>query len=703
MASRTYMEHLDVAHRAALRTIQSLLPSTDPTSVYLETNSIPLSLTGRIRALLQREKHIRMFPDWFKKPAPLQPLTQNNVKVNPPPRVTVARTSEVIVAGSSKNFYNRGERLIYSRYPPYVRSHGITFGCSLPKVSLEGSKEEVDKRKLAVVLEAVKDFQQYITAMTDGSVDGAISTAASIMHVGNTSAPKHLRGHLTDCGDCANSYTTELTAIRDLLLRLILPYILGLTDWPPKHKRIIRVFTDSKSALDCLSRGPNFARSDMENEIWYLLTHLLKMGWKTHLQFVYAHCGFLQNEMADVFSTSRADESYKTDVRVNGIETKVSPHVEPVREGDAAALLKRQFKRIWKLTLPTTSDRYKLMQHRPTPLINYCPITKLPLNRGHHSQLSRFRTGHSEIFGSAYFSVRGQDNVCRLCSAQSQPDPNGAAFPCPHEGCTAPAFTSQQDLAMHIARQHTDAPGVRRLANAIKKKTERDNVVALGCPRCPSILGNQTRLALHMRSHGDDESLHRTYTTDNIKNLEEMKLTCTEANCDFSTAIASEMTQHLKRLHPDSDAAKKLLVYPCRYKACEQMFVSAQSRCKHEAHCPVGDYVAHRFARGVDYVEGEEIPKRPNAKRIMSKSRKNTDSTDNEDNVIDDNNNNDNNANGKPPSETIPHLLRCSGCAQIRNEFCIPELHAKFGWKLFISLPFYAWVSSMFDPVSVSH
>ena len=49
-------------------------------------------------------------------------------------------------------------------------------------------------------------------------------------------------------------------------------------------------------------------------------------------------------------------------------------------------------------------------------------------------------------------------------------------------------------------------------------------------------------------------------------------------------------------------------------------------------------------------------------------------------------------------AEDVSHLLTCEAYTHARSLFSVDRLHAEFGWKFFTSLPFYAWMTYMFDP-----
>lgn len=140
------------------------------------------------------------------------------------------------------------------------------------------------------------------------------------------------RKYLQHCGPIASSYRAELIALRNGLLRLVLPLVKSKdkrTDAPT-----LLIVMDNQGCMTALEKGPLRQKWACTHEIWDLLQTITSFGWRVHFQFVYSHCGVAENEAVDRF-TKKGTKPTKN--------AKAAPLFEP----DVKALIKRQLIQNW--------------------------------------------------------------------------------------------------------------------------------------------------------------------------------------------------------------------------------------------------------------------------------------------------------------------------------------------------------------------
>lgn len=116
----------------------------------------------------------------------------------------------------------------------------------------------------------------------------------------------------------------------------------------------------------------------------------------------------------------------------------------------------------------------------------------------------------------------------------------------------------------------------------------------------------------------------------------------------------------------------------CRYKNCTEAYSNVNSRRGHEKDCNHKREIQRKFdnvAAGLDPNDTTQPLRKRAAKKPLAVNEM---------------------ADGRP-KETVQHLLTCEGAAEDRKLFHTDELLKKYGWRYYLSLPFYAWITAMFD------
>ena len=134
---------------------------------------------------------------------------------------------------------------------------------------------------------------------------------------------------LAPAGKLTSSYRAEQIAFKTGLewLQLNVEFVEG--------KRI-HIFSDSKSLVNKLQKGPQVAKSEAEVEIWKLIAANSEITTEIHIQWIPGHANLHANETAD---------------RTAKLATKLEQKDQPIDISTAKSNIKSHFVNEWKKSI----------------------------------------------------------------------------------------------------------------------------------------------------------------------------------------------------------------------------------------------------------------------------------------------------------------------------------------------------------------
>ena len=134
---------------------------------------------------------------------------------------------------------------------------------------------------------------------------------------------------LAPAGNLTSSYRAEQIAFKTGLewMQLNTEFVEG--------KRI-HMFSDSKSLINKLQKGPQVARSENEIEIWKLIASNSEITTTIHIQWIPGHANLYANETAD---------------KTAKLATKLEQKDQPIDISTAKSTIKAHFVNEWKRSI----------------------------------------------------------------------------------------------------------------------------------------------------------------------------------------------------------------------------------------------------------------------------------------------------------------------------------------------------------------
>lgn len=168
----------------------------------------------------------------------------------------------------------------------------------------------------------------------------------------------------------------------------------------------ILICSDSKSVITALERGPLSQRERLLSKVWGLLTQLLEERGVRRIvfQFVYAHCGVVRNEAADLL-VEEALKKYRTvDQRNAAIPLQA-----------VKAMVKWECKNEWKNNRDPSRHRFLVCNNAFTDL-------KLSgtFPRDQEIAAAQLRTGESMLMGKLRGRLGIGSPLCRWCKKEEE-------------------------------------------------------------------------------------------------------------------------------------------------------------------------------------------------------------------------------------------------------------------------------------------
>ena len=273
--------------------------------------------------------------------------------------------------------------------PPWEGSpEGVTFGVDTARPT---RRTDPPDRRLAAAEETLAQLPPAdVVAFTDGSAtEGVENGGAGAVIFEGDAEPRRIR---TPAGRWTSSFRAEMTAL-DSALRALQERAMG----PPP---VIRVCTDSRSALVRLRAGPAAQTDSLAGSVWGRLRELADRGSRVHLRWVPGHAGLPGNEVADEVAREAAD---------------LEQGQVPVAFQSARARLRRHAREKWEEQLRPTRH------HREVGPERVVPGERLGLSRRESVEAARLRTGHSTLL-AAYRHRIGQqaDPTCPECREEEE-------------------------------------------------------------------------------------------------------------------------------------------------------------------------------------------------------------------------------------------------------------------------------------------
>ena len=481
------MEFLEKLHRTGLRTVVGLHSNTKTNEVYLESDALPLALEAKLRYIEHYEKLRRSTCPTLRAlataPLPVRPR-QTQYPYEPHHRADYDGFMLEVCAhnGYLTPDHPRSGLTATAPFDPSDTANltaMVTFG---PPLDVS-SKPQPDPAKTSSADKAVYDTlllnwkkkynedvmltlprSAHYRLWTDGSVQPLkdhssgfawileeVSAEGSAVTLGGgdsqsiafaevetpTVGARFIASGEGPGGILACSYTAEIRGINSGLLATVLQQL-------PRGSKLF-VLSDSLSSIEALRVGPFAQTEDAERTAWHSLWLLAKSGVRTHLRFIYAHCGL--NDMIDRMASLAV------------VHPRAMAQV-PVRLADFMCMVRRYYVAQWLSTLPA---RRQPLENVPTKISS---LACLP--RRIQTLWVQLRTGACKDFGSYQWLIGIRPtNDCRFCCpAPVVPAPPAAPQPakivrlkCPDCALT---FTTQALLSRHYKSAHDKvyaAPG----------------------------------------------------------------------------------------------------------------------------------------------------------------------------------------------------------------------------------------------------
>jgi hypothetical protein len=302
LLSDKQQERLDVVDRRALRVVTGLPVSTPTAALYCEAGVLPLSFRVRLLVARRFEKALRYPPFDIRQPPPstIPQVSQNYQPLHHDPTLTDLARQElrhVPHDNMSPLVSVRPFRIAES-----VEAQFVSFG--LQVIDSEDSAEKL-KHNTTTFTALISSFSPRFLITSDASVLPDRSAGGAVMFARHGADWLELErfSRRTGVGTC--SFQAEAITIAFVLSRLTTALKCRSKH---RHRKHILFLTDSLSFLSELNTGPIRCKTHLEyQQAWLALMKLSRMGYSVHLQFMYAHCDFHFNDIADEFAKKSND------------------------------------------------------------------------------------------------------------------------------------------------------------------------------------------------------------------------------------------------------------------------------------------------------------------------------------------------------------------------------------------------------------
>jgi ribonuclease HI len=399
--ARKNLDRLEIAQRQAARIITGCLRSTPTVALTREADLVPFQHRRNKMAAMAVQRHSREIPG-DRLQGIIQPGNRPRARLKKDPRRGWADAGiEESRRAGLLDLPVEPALVVPSKAPWEARATGITFCTALASAATRTEPSDV---RLAAARETLRLLPPAdISVFTDGSADEGITNGGSGAVIYDKDGVVQARLTLA-AGKYCSSYRAELIAIE-----LALDHLLSRRTSPAGE---VRICSDSKSALERLSRGPHRQSDILCDRIWTKLSRITT-GGSAHvtMQWVPGHAGLPGNEEADV-TAKRASNLPQGNAHVDLATIK--------------AALRRRATADWISS--TADDKYTKTFGTGRATLG----DRLGLTRRESVELARLRTGHSTLL-QAYRHRIG------LADSDTCPDCSESPEDVQHLFCTCPA------------------------------------------------------------------------------------------------------------------------------------------------------------------------------------------------------------------------------------------------------------------------
>ena len=301
--SDTQMEKLEKGQNQAARLITRCTSNTPTDSVLIEANLHPLKYRRQELAAVAYEKSKRL-PNSNPRRGLSERNTHKRIKKND--WRTLAKDT---IFNTDIASFPREPLCNRAAAPPWTAESKATFNGNLVE---KIKRSECDEKKKKVAEETiVKQAGAALDIYTDGSAKGGTRKGGGgVLIIDNVN---HTEYEITAAaGEVTCSFQAELIAIKAALQKIQVLQFIGEV---PDAARI-NLYTDSKSAIECLASGRN-QKSFVASKIWELLDSIAGEGNpEFNFQWIPSHCGVQGNERVDAIA-KRASEMPQQEAQVD--------------------------------------------------------------------------------------------------------------------------------------------------------------------------------------------------------------------------------------------------------------------------------------------------------------------------------------------------------------------------------------------------
>jgi ribonuclease HI len=389
MASPSALEPAEVVHRSAARIISGCTINTRKESLMRESNMLPIRQRGEVKALIAREKYLRL-PNEV-------PAARIVVRPRIPPKKKHSRDvfRETWCEVARKAAVETGLEGAL-REPVMIAPDAlcpatdllVTFDMCIGDVIKASDPKSVKYKAATRHIQRLPPSD--LELWTDGSVDQAHPMlwggAGFLLKRGRT----NLHEGATATGPHCSSFWAEARALEEAMKQVI-------AKCSPNDKSLY-IFTDSRSVVERLQTGRTLQRELIGKRCWDLFAEIASRGITTALIWVPSHCNLRYNEVADKLAE-------------RGVHEDAS--LEKVPFAAAKAVAKRYGEKKWFKSIDEDT-------HRDEWHFQVMGTNKVKLAEGINVQdgriLAQLRSGKCPITMDYLFSIgKAASPLCPAC------------------------------------------------------------------------------------------------------------------------------------------------------------------------------------------------------------------------------------------------------------------------------------------------